>query len=99
MIVVRETFRLKFGMAAQFKAALVQGKHFFEEAGMKNMRVLADCVTDHYTFVLESSYESLAEMEAVRSNSMSSTESREWYHSQLCPLCESGKREIFTVVM
>lgn len=98
MIVVRDIFHVQFGKAAQFKAAMLEGKKFFDGAGVHNVRMLSDYVADFYTFVLETSYDSLAAMEASLAIGMKDQAWREWYHNSVVPLCTSGKREIFTVI-
>jgi len=97
MIVVRDIFQIKFGKAAEFKAAMLEGKKFFDAAGMKDVRMMSDVVANFYTFVLESSFDSLTAMEAAFATGMSNSEWRNWYHNTVCPLCESGRREIFSV--
>lgn len=97
MIVVRDIFKVKFGKAAEFKAAMLAGRKFFEQSGMKDIRMMSDVVAEFYTFVLESSFESLTAMEAAFAGGMADKEWREWYHNTVCPLCESGRREIFSV--
>lgn len=95
MIVVRDIFQLKFGKARDFRTVMENGKHLFDAAGI-NYRLLADLVGDSYTFVLETTASNLAEWESNMRDSMTD-EWRRWYQT-VTPLCESGKREIFTVV-
>ncbi len=98
MIVVRDIFQVKFGMAAQFKSAMLEGRQYFEGIdGLKDMRMLSDVVANFYTFVLETSYESLGAMESAFSASMDEGW-RDWYHNKVVPLVESGKREIFNII-
>lgn len=98
MILVRDIFHLKYGMAKPFKDAMKEGKALMESAtGMSTMRLLADLVGDAYTFVMESTYDNLTAYEAAMSN-ISDPKWGEWYHNTLVPLIASGRREIFTVV-
>ena len=98
MIVVRDIFRLKYGMAKPFKAAMAESKAMMEAAGFTgNMRMLADYVGDAYTFVLEGTFESMAAWEAEMSG-MNDPKWGEHYHTKIVPLIESGKREVFTIV-
>ncbi|MBI2794257.1 MAG: hypothetical protein HYX66_06370 [Ignavibacteria bacterium] len=98
MILVRDIFHLKYGMARPFKEAMAEGKKMMEAAaGMSEMRVLADLVGDAYTFVMESTYDNLTAYETAMSN-ISDPKWGEWYHKTLVPLIESGRREIFTIV-
>ena len=96
MIVVRDIFRLKFGKAREFKAAMAEGRKFLQPALGQDMRVLADLVADSYTFVLESTHESLSAWEASMA-SATNDEWRAWYQTVI-PLVEEGRREIFTIV-
>ncbi len=95
MIVVRDIFQLKFGKAREFKAAMANGTYLFDAAGI-SYRLLADLVGDSYTFVLETTAANLAEWESNMGDTMNE-EWRRWYQT-VTPLCESGRREIFTVV-
>ncbi len=100
MIVVRDTFRVKFGMASQFKHQILDGKRFFEGADseVRGVRILSDYVAEYYTFVLELTFESLAAMERSFAAGMKDAEWRSWYHNNIVPLCEGGRREVFTIV-
>ena len=98
MILVRDIFHLKYGMAKPFKDAMKEGKSMMESTvGMSTMRLLADLVGDAYTFVLEGTYDNLGAYEAAMSN-VTDPNWGKWYHDTMVPLIESGKREIFTIV-
>jgi len=96
MIVVRDVFRLKFGKARDFKAAMVEGKKLMDPAMGGTMRLLSDVVGDSYTFVMESTFESLTDYETKLSGAMND-EWRSWYQTVI-PMIDSGKREIFSIV-
>jgi hypothetical protein len=99
MIVVRDIFRVKFGMAAQFKVVMLEGQHYFDSMpGVLNRRMLSDLVADFYTFVLETSFENLTALEAAYSSGMADEGWHDWYHNKVVPLVDSGRREIFNVI-
>lgn len=98
MIVVRNTFRLKFGQARPAVALWKEGREVMKRLGMKGgQRLLTDLVGPSYTLVFENNYESLAAFEQDAKLVMGSAEWRAWYE-RFIPLCESGSREIFTIV-
>jgi hypothetical protein len=97
MIVVRNVFRLKFGMARQAKALWHEGAAIMRRAGLAPDRALTDVTGPFYTFVLENSYASLAEFEERMGRGFTDPEWAAWYQRFL-PLVESGHRELFEVV-
>jgi hypothetical protein len=97
MIVVRNTFQLKFGKAKDVQALWKEAreKKIMPDSG--NVRGLVDVTGPAYTFVLESTHKDLGEWENSMSGGMSNPESREWY-SRFMPLCEGSHRDIYKVV-
>ena len=96
MIVVRNVFRLKFGATREARELWREGAGFLTRAGMREVRILTDLVGPFYTFVVESSHDSLAEWESSAEREMGSAEWRAWYQ-RFTPLVESGYREVLTV--
>jgi hypothetical protein len=96
MIVVRDVFQLKYGKARDFKAAMVEGKKLIDPVMGGTMRLMSDVVGESYTFVMENTFESLADYESKMSAGLTD-EWRVWYQT-LVPLINSGRREIFSFV-
>jgi hypothetical protein len=97
MIVVRNVFRLKFGMAAQGRDLMKEGLGIMARSGMAGARVLTDMTGPFYTLVFEQSYDTLAAFDQAHQQIAATPEWRAWY-ARLVPLVESGFREIFQVV-
>lgn len=98
MIVVRNTFRLKFGQAkpaiAAFKEILALNARL--GVGAKN-RLLTDLTGPSYTLIFEMEFASLGDWENQSMKIMGSEEWRATYE-KFIPHAESGSREIFSVV-
>lgn len=98
MIVVRDIFHLKFGKAKDAKALLAEEKKIGEKYGFTNIRILSDLVTSHsYTFIQESTWESLSAWEYSMKSGLGSDDFQKWYQ-KFIPLCDSASREILNVV-
>ena len=97
MILVRNVFQLKFGKAREAKALIEESKALFKKYGNRPTRYLTDLTGPFYTFVLESTYTSLTELDKEQSEAMCSADFSTWYQ-KFTPLVESGYREIFTIV-
>ncbi len=97
MLVVRNTFRLRFGKAKEAIAVAKDMVSLNAKAGFSDTRLLVDVVTDHYTLILEMMIDSLADLESRMSQVMGHPEWQSCY-ARFVPLVESGKREIFRVV-
>lgn len=100
MILVRDVFQLKFGMAREAVAAFKEGAEIRRRAGgapPSSERVLTDLVGQYYTMVLETTWESLSAWDASMKATMGDEGWRPWYQKML-PLTESGHREIYTIV-
>ncbi len=96
MILMREVFQLKFGKAKEAKALWKEGTAIFKKAG-HSVRALTDLTGPFYTFVIEISFESLADFEKGLQDILGAEEWGKWYQ-KFSPLLESGRREFFTIV-
>ena len=94
MIVVRDVFQLKFGMAKDAIALMKEAKPLFDADMSSPIRVMVDVTGQAYTMVLESSYPSLAEYEKEMSSGMGDPRWQDWYE-RFKPVCESSFREIW----
>lgn len=100
MIVVRDTFQVKFGKAQDAISAWKQGHTLIKkiDGNGKEWRLLTDMAgSNFYTLVMESEFESLADYEATLARIMGNQEWKSWYQ-KFVPLAESGRREILKVV-
>ncbi len=97
MLVVRNTFRLRFGKAKDAIAVAKDMVSLNAKAGFSDTRLLVDLVTDHYTLVLEIMVDSLADLETRMAQLMGHPDWQACY-ARFVPLVESGRREIFRVV-
>lgn len=98
MIIVRNTFRLKFGKAREAVAILKEGMAIQKRAGVDvPQRLLTDLTGTFYTIVSELTLPNLAALEATMPRIMGD---KDWQanYQKLTPLVESGRREIFSVV-
>lgn len=98
MIVVRNTFRLKFGKAREAVAILKEGVAIQKRAGVDaHQRLLTDLTGTFYTIVAELTLPNLTALEATMPTIMGN---KDWQanYQKLTPLVESGHREIFSVV-
>jgi hypothetical protein len=98
MIVVRNTFRIKFGQAkpaiAAFKEILALNAKLGE--GLP-ARLLTDLTGPSYTLVFELQAASLSDYEQQSKTIMGSDEWRACY-DRFIPYAESGSREILNIV-
>jgi hypothetical protein len=100
MIVVRDIFRLKFGQAKAATALWKQAAAVIPNSGygQRGIRLLTDLVgPDYYTIVLESTFDSMGDMEKAHLAARDNAEWRRLY-DQIIPLTEQGRREILTVI-
>ena len=97
MIIVRNTFRLKFGKAKEAVALWKEGQEIGKKNGMTNSRILTDLTGPSYTLVFENTFENFGEFETRAKSVMGSDEWQKWYQ-KVVPLVDSGYREIFTIV-
>ena len=98
MLVVRNSFQLKFGKAREAMAVMKEGLEIQRRAGLDMpMRLLTDLTGRHYTLVLEITVNSLSELETTMPKIMGNPEWQANYQ-KMTPLVESGHRDIFTIV-
>lgn len=98
MIVVRNTFQLKFGKAREAVAILKEGMAIQKRAGVDvSQRLLTDMTGTFYTLVLELTLPNFATLESMMPKIMGD---KDWQanYQKFVPLVESGHREIFTLV-
>ena len=98
MVVVRNTFRLKFGKAKEALAILKEGIALQKKAGVDvSQRLMTDLTGKFYTIVFELTLPNLAAVEGTMSKVMND---KEWQtnYQKFVPLVESGEREIYSVV-
>jgi hypothetical protein len=97
MIVVRDIFQIKFGKMREVIAMWREGQEILKRTGHQPTRVLTDLTGPYYTFVLESTFNNLAEFESGHQTTGATDEWRKFY-DRFTLLVDSGRREIFNVV-
>lgn len=98
MIVVRDEFQLKFGVAREATSLFQEGMQFTRSSGAAgDVRLLTDLTGNYYRLVLESTYDDLAAYENEMRTMMSDPQWKAWY-ARFIPLAQSGRREIFSLV-
>ena len=98
MIVIRNSFRLKFGKAKDAVAAIKEAVAVQKKSGSTfGYRILTDMTGPFYTLVLEVTAPSMAAMEAEMPRNMSLPEFQAAYQ-KFVPSVESGERQIYTIV-
>jgi hypothetical protein len=97
MIVVRNIFQLKFGKAKDAIALAQESKELMKKNGHAAPRFMTDMTGEFYTFIMEMSFDNLAEYERSTGDTMGSKEFSSWYQ-KFIPLVDSGRREIYSVV-
>ena len=97
MILVRNTFQLKFGKAKDAKAAMKDGMKNLTAPGLVEHRAYMDLTGPFYTLVLENTWESMGAFETALADMGNNKAWQEWY-SKLMPHVESGHREIYSVI-
>jgi hypothetical protein len=98
MIVIRNTFQLKFGKAREALAIMKEGIAIQKRGGSDaSQRLMTDMTGPFYTIVLELTLPNLAALDTMMPKIMGD---KEWQanYQKLLPLVESGQREIFTLV-
>lgn len=99
MIVIRNVFRLKFGMAREALAVMKENLAIQKRiAPDVSARLLTDVTGPYYTLVLELTIPNLGAMETTAPRIFGDKEFQANYHQKFAPLVESGHREIFAVV-
>jgi hypothetical protein len=98
MIVVRNTFQLKFGAAKEATALMKEGLEFLRAVGVKDNRICMDLTGPFYTLVLENTHESLGAFEQMLTQMGQDERWQKWYQ-KFSALIESGHREIYRVIL
>jgi hypothetical protein len=98
MIVVRNTFRIKFGQAKPAIAAFKEILALNAKLGVgAKSRLLSDLTGPSYTLLFEMEFASLGDWENQSMKIMGSDAWRATY-DRFVPYAEGGSREIFNVV-
>jgi hypothetical protein len=98
MILVRNVFRLRFGMAREAVALWQEGLELLERDGLvENAQLMTDLTGPFYTLVAESTYDDLGAMERQLREESQLPEWRAVYQ-RFVPMADSGYREVFTLV-
>jgi predicted lipase len=97
MIVVRNTFQLKFGKAKDAKALIKENEELMKKYGHTTPKFMTDLTGEFYTLVMETSYDTLSSFEKSSTEAMGEKEFSQWY-GKFIPLVESGRREIYTLL-
>lgn len=100
MVVIRDIFQVKFGLAKQatelWKQALAELRS--AKPGPSTSRLLTDLAgPPFYTLIMESTFDSLSQWEQFHQSARTNASWRELYQ-KIVPLAEGGRREILTVV-
>ncbi len=96
MILVRQIFQAKFGMAGKLAQEMLQSMSGAREPLAGNMRVLTDLSGQFDTVVIELEFESLAAFEQRRSEMFSDPQFAEGFQ-RTAGMIESGRSEFFTI--
>jgi hypothetical protein len=96
MIVVRNTFQVKFG---RMKEALALMKENLDRAPSNTAkpRLMTDVTGPFYTLVLEFEYEDMGQAQREAAEAMRTPAFQETYH-KFAAVIESGRREVYTIV-
>jgi len=97
MILVREVFQLKVGAAKEAKALFKEAGELARKYDMPVGRALTDLTGPYYTFVWESTFNSIADWESSMNDPRGAEEWGKWYQ-KFAPLIDGGHREMFTIV-
>jgi hypothetical protein len=97
MVVVRNTFQVKFGRMKEAVVLMKANVALTVAAGSKPARLMTDVTGPFYTLVLEHEFDSLADMEKSASSMMKLPGWQEAYQ-KFAALADSGRRDIYTIV-
>ena len=97
MIVERIVFRLKFGKAKDAKALMKEARTIMPQEWLQNQRILFDLVGPSYRLVMETTYKSLTDMEAMYSKEMPNMKEMDAWYQKFIPLVEESTKEMWTV--
>ncbi len=94
MVIVRDVFQLKFGMARDAIAAMKEIAPVIKSSMSTPTTVSVDLTGQAYRMVLETQYPNLASYETEMAKGMSDPAWKGWYE-KFKPLCESSYREMW----
>jgi len=97
MIVIRDTFQLKFGKAKDAKSLMKEGLELGKAHDFKGGRAFTDLTGTSYRLILESEWKNLADWESSMQKAMTDERWHVWYQ-KFIPLVESASREILNLV-
>ena len=97
MIVVRDTFYLKFGKAREAKALLMEFSELLKKYDNNPRRFLTDFTGESYRLILESTFADLTSYEDTLKSHFGRDEWRAWYE-KFIPLVNRSEREILSLV-
>jgi hypothetical protein len=97
MVVVRNTFQVKFGRMKEAVVLMKENLARSTAAGGKPGRLLTDVTGPFYTLVLEFEFEGLADADNHASTMMKLPGWQEAYQ-KFAALVDSGRRDVFSVV-
>ena len=98
MIIVRNTFRLKFGKAKEAIALWKEGKQIMEKHAPNKVTIMTDLVGESYTLVCEMEVKSLLDVTAMQSGVYQTPDWVEWYQ-RFVPLVESARRDVYQLLL
>lgn len=97
MIVVRDTFYLKFGKAKDAKTLLMEFSELLKKYDNSPRRFLTDFTGESYRLILESTFADLSSYENTLKSHFGRDEWRKWYE-KFIPLVNRSEREILSLV-
>jgi hypothetical protein len=97
MIVVRDTFYLKFGKAKEAKSLLKEFNEALKKYDNTPRRFLTDFTGESYRLILESTFDDLTSYENTLKSHFGRDEWRAWYE-KFIPLVNHSEREILTII-
>ena len=97
MIVVRDSFYLKFGKAKDAKALLGEFYEILKKYDNTPRRFLTDFTGESYRLILESTFVDLSSYEETLRSHFGRDEWQKWYE-KFIPLVNHSEREILSLV-
>ena len=97
MIVVRDTFYLKFGKAREAKALTAEFNEILKKYDNSPRRFLTDFTGEAYRLILESTFADLTSYENTLKSHFGRDEWRKWYEKFIL-LVNRSEREILSLV-
>ena len=98
MILVRNTFQLKFGKAKDAKTMMKEGLAIADAGRLSDSnRAYIDMTGQFYTLVFENTFANLGAYESAHDKFVQNEAWKKWYGSFI-ELVESGHREIFSII-